>query len=149
MSHRIVPRFKYDSMSIKYLGVKAIGRGPLSMKEFRVVVEQPMQEVRSITTPPNERGKEVAGKTSISGRVIFEYERMTRDEREHEQLLESPVWDVTLHAYSPIDDVAYEARVTGIQLVSMQVTPMGPGHDFCAGVVCDFIAAGIIPWKKA
>lgn len=147
MSHRIVPRFRYDSMSVKYFGVKVIGRGPLLMKEFKVLAEQPMQEVLSITTPPNERGKEVAGKTSISGLVIFEHSRMSRDERE--KLLEAPAWNVTLYAYNPIDDAAYEAKVLGIQLVSEQVPPTGAGYDFCVGVVCDFVAAGIIPWKKA
>ena len=109
------------------------------MKEFRVLAERPMQEIRSITTPLDERGKEVAGKTSVSGRVIFEYVALSLDEGT--KLLETPPWDVTLYAYSPVDDTPYEAKVLGVQIVVVKVFP--------TGIVCDFVAAAIIPWKKA
>lgn len=141
MSTRNVPKFGYDSMSIKYLGVKATGRGPLPMKEFKVLAEQPMQEVRSITTPPNKRGKEVAGKTSVSGRIIFETAQSSRlSPKVSEELLATSPWNVTLHAYHPTEDAAYEARVLGIQLVEVGMAPIG--------AVCSFVASAVIQWKK-
>lgn len=139
MSIRYIPKFRYDSQSIKYLGVKAIGRGPITMTQFNVLAKQPMQEVRSIMTPHDERGKEVAGKTCIAGQVVFDFIALSPEATE--KLLDTPPWNVTLHAYNPVEDAAYVAKVLGIQLVS--VVPEN------VGLRCDYAAAAIVNWKKA
>lgn len=138
MNIRHETRFRYDSRLLKFYGTRVWGRIPFPIVAFEVLAVQPFQGIYTLDKPNNGSNKpshEAAGKTEVTGGVLLDSPHDGT-----EAVLDTPPWDVTIHTYNPADDRAYEAKVLGIQLVS--VVPEGDRMR------CDFCAETVISWKK-
>ena len=150
MSVRYETRFKYDQTDPKFFGTVLTTRhmerslGGLETEfdpqGFKVLAQQPFQGVYTLDEPPG-RGKppphEVPGKTEVAGEF---WTAMDPGIDGSKFILEMSPWDMYIHAYDPMADARYVAKVLGIQVVSVKVV--------MSIHTCTFAAATLVRWMK-
>jgi hypothetical protein len=128
-------QFSYDSLLPKFYGTRvSCSNGSCDLSDFYVIAQRIDMEV--FEEGANNRHT-VKGISQILGILR---QRISREDDKFIDENTTP-FDVTIHAYDPINDISYQAKVLGICMTKIEDRTEVYQR-------CHFIAHSVINWVK-